>query len=341
MAFLTRARLLLILAVLCGFLFVSLLASLYLGPVQLGIDFSEIGSQFWNLLRRQELSQEGVIVFRIRLPRALLAVLVGGGLGLAGASFQALLRNPLADPYILGVSGGSAFTAVLGMIFSFYLGFAVVPLFAFLGALLAIFLVLSVARIGGRMPVLTLLLAGVVVNAFFSALVMLVLSIAPSHHLPSAIFWMMGGLSPKNYWVIGLVGLYYLPGIFILLGMAREFNLFSLGEESAEQLGVNVEKSKLVAFIFASLVTAVGVSVSGLIGFLGLIVPHIIRLIFGPDHRLLLPASFIFGAIFLIWCDFLARMMIAPAELPVGVITALLGGPFFIWLLHKTKEILR
>jgi iron complex transport system permease protein len=277
-------------------------------------------------------------LFRVRLPRALLAVLVGGGLALAGASFQALIRNPLADPYILGVSGGSAFAAIIGMIISATLSFAPVPVFAFAGALAAIFLVLAVARTRGKLPVIPLLLAGVVVNAFFSALVMFLLTIASSRHLPSAIYWMMGQLSSKSYSTIGLVALYYLPGVAILLGLSRDFNLFSLGEESAEQLGVNIERSKLLAFIAASLITAVAVSVSGLIGFVGLMVPHIIRLIFGPDHRLLLPASFIFGGIFLALCDLVARVIIAPAELPVGVITAILGGPFFIWLLRKSKE---
>jgi iron complex transport system permease protein len=216
--------------------------------------------------------------------------------------------------------------------------FAPVPLFAFGGALVAVFLVLAVARTGGRLPVMTLLLAGVVVNAFFSALVMFVLSLASGKHLPSAIYWMMGQLSPKPYSTIGMVALYYLPGMLVLFGLARDFNLFSLGEESARQLGVNVERSKLMVFLAASLITAAAVSVSGLIGFVGLIAPHVIRLIFGPDHRLLLPASFLLGALFMVLCDLIARVVIAPAELSVGVITAILGGPFFIWLLHKSRE---
>jgi len=149
---------------------------------------------------------------------------------------------------------------------------------------------------------------------------------------------MMGNLSEKSYSTLAFVALYYAPAIAILLSRARDFNLLSLGEESAEQLGVKVEHSKLWTFLSASLITAVAVSVSGLIGFVGLMVPHILRLIFGPDHRLLLPASFLFGASFLVLCDLLARVIIAPAELPVGVITAVLGGPFFIWLLHSSRE---
>ena len=173
---------------------------------------------------------------------------------------------------------------------------------------------------------ITLLLAGVVVNAFFSALVMFILSVTSISHLPSAIFWMMGDLSAKNYSTLAAVSLYYLPGIALLLGLSRDFNLMALGEESAEQLGVNIERTKLLTFISASLITAVAVSVSGLIGFVGLMVPHIIRLIFGPDHRLLISASFLFGATFLVLCDLIARTVISPAELPVGVITAILGG---------------
>ena len=316
----------------------SVLLTLFFGPAQINLKLPEVFSQFSALLRSQELSKDGTILFRIRLPRALLAVLVGGGLALAGASFQALLRNPLADPYILGVSGGSALTAIIGMIIAASSSFVTVPVFAFGGALAAIFLVLAVARTGGKLPVITLLLAGVVVNSFFSALVMFVLSVASTQHLPSAIYWMMGQISSKNYSTVGMVAVYFVPGIVVLLSLSRDFNLFSLGEESAQQLGVNTERSKLIAFIAASLLTAVAVSVSGLIGFVGLMVPHIIRLVFGPDHRLLLPASFLFGGIFLVLCDLISRTLIAPAELPVGVITAVLGGPFFIWLLRQSRE---
>jgi len=335
---LSRSRLFSILGLLFMLLVLAVLLALFFGNVQINLGFYELADQFLALVKSEQMSRDGMILFRVRLPRALLAVLVGGGLSLAGASFQALIRNPLADPYILGVSGGSAFAAIIGMIIASAFSFAPVPIFAFLGALASIFLVLAVARTRGKLPVITLLLAGVVVNAFFGALVMFLLSIASSSHLPSAIYWMMGQVSSKNYSTIGLVALYYAPGIAVLLGLARDFNLISLGEESAEQLGVNIERSKLLAFIAASLLTAVAVSVSGLIGFVGLMVPHIIRLTFGPDHRLLLPASFLCGGIFLALCDLLARLLIAPAELPVGVITAILGGPFFIWLLRKSRE---
>ncbi len=338
MNILNRAKLFYILAFLTLVLAASIMLSLRFGPAEVNLSLPQLKLQFLALLRSEPLSQSGTILFRIRLPRALLAALVGGGLAMAGASFQALLRNPLADPYILGISGGSAFFAVLGMVFAASLGFIPVPIFAFIGAVISIFLVLAVARTSGRLPVITLLLAGVVVNAFFSALVMFLISVSSSRHLPSAIFWMMGGISAKSYPTLASVALYYLPGIVILLALTREFNLFALGEESAQQLGVKVERSKLLTFLAASLLTAVAVSVSGLIGFVGLMVPHLIRLIFGPDHRLLLPASFLFGAVFLVLCDLLARIIIAPAELPVGVITAILGGPFFIWLLHRSRE---
>ncbi len=338
MTALTRAKLFSILAFLFLLLVFAIVLSLWFGPAEVSLSLPELKRQFFALLSSEPLSKNGAILFRIRLPRALLAGLVGGGLAMAGASFQALLRNPLADPYILGVSGGSAFFAILGMIFLTSLGFATIPIFAFFGAILAILLVLAVARTRGRLPVITLLLAGVVVNAFFSALVMFILSVTSISHLPSAIFWMMGDLSAKNYSTLAAVSLYYLPGIALLLGLSRDFNLMALGEESAEQLGVNIERTKLLTFISASLITAVAVSVSGLIGFVGLMVPHIIRLIFGPDHRLLISASFLFGATFLVLCDLIARTVISPAELPVGVITAILGGPFFIWLLRQSRE---
>jgi len=335
---LTRAKLFAILALFAAGLLATILLALLFGAVRVDTSLSSLARQFSALLCSEPLSKDGAILLRVRLPRALLAALVGGGLALAGASFQALIRNPLADPYILGVSGGAAFAAIIGMIIAASYSFAPVPVFAFAGALAAIFLVLAVARTRGRLPVITLLLAGVVVNAFFSALVMFLLSVASSRHLPSAIYWMMGQISSKNYSTIGMVAVYYFPAVLALFGLSRDFNLFALGEEPAQQLGVNVERSKLLAFVAASLITAVAVSVSGLIGFVGLMVPHIIRLIFGPDHRLLLPASFLFGAAFLTICDLAARMVIAPAELPVGVITAILGGPFFIWLLGRRRE---
>jgi len=338
MALVTRSRLFSILGLFLLALIFSILFALFFGPARINFNFFEMTRQFIALLRSEPLSGDGAIVFRVRLPRALLAVLVGGGLALAGASFQALLRNPLADPYILGVSGGSAFAAIIGMIFSSSFSFGAVPIFAFLGALAAIFLAIAAARTSGKLPVITLLLAGVVVNAFFAALVMFLLSVSSSRHLPSAIYWMMGQISSRSYSAIGLTALYYLPALLVLLALGRDFNLFALGEEPAGQLGVNVERSKLLVSIFASLLTAVAVSVSGLIGFVGLMVPHIIRMAFGPDHRLLLPASFLFGGIFLLLCDLVARVIIAPAELPVGVITAILGGPFFIWLLHRSRE---
>ena len=321
-----------------GLALISLLIFIWLGPVPVKFSFSDFFAQLEAMLGRKELSEPGIIWLKIRLPRALAGLLVGGGLALAGACFQAILRNPLADPYLLGVSGGSALGAILGMlIFSGRWGFALVPVFAFAGAIVAIFLVIAVARTQGKLPVLTLLLAGVVVNAFFSALVMLILSLSPHRHLPEAVFWMMGKLSSADYLQIGLLLIYYLPGMGFLLSLWRDFNLFALGDEPAQQLGVEVERTKLLAFIFASLLTASAVSISGLIGFVGLMVPHFLRIIFGPDHRFLLPASFLLGGSFLIFCDLGARTIIAPAELPVGVITAILGGPFFIWLLSRAR----
>jgi len=311
---------------------------LVFGPVRLGFNPAEFSRQFLRFISGQSLSDAGTIWFRVRFPRALAGLLVGGGLALAGACFQGLLRNPLADPYLLGVSGGSAFGAVLGMVIFKQKIPGLIPLLAFIGALISVGLTLAVARIRGKLPAITLLLAGVVVNAFFSALVMLILSIFPQRHLPDAFFWMLGRLGSQSYAQLGAVLIYFVPAMIVLFSFWRDFNIFALGDEHAQQLGIEVERTKIWVFILASLLTASVVSISGLIGFVGLMVPHIIRLIFGPDHRFLLPFSFFAGGVFLIICDLLARCIIAPSELPVGVLTAILGGPFFIWLLWQVKQ---
>ncbi len=278
------------------------------------------------------------IVVRLRLPRVLLAVLVGGGLSIAGATFQALLRNPLAEPYILGISGGASVGAVLVLALGLAAeGSWVLPLAAFAGALLAIALVFRVATATGRaMDVRVLLLAGVVVAAFFSACVAFVLSVSPARTVQSAVLWIMGSLAGADWASVVLTAAYTLPAALLLLTMGRPLDLMAIGEETAHYLGADVEGVKRLALAVAALITASGVAVVGVIGFVGLVVPHAIRLVAGSDHRTLLPLSFIAGAAFLTLADLLARLALAPSEIPIGVITAFVGVPFFLVLLRRS-----
>jgi len=281
-------------------------------------------------------SEEELILFSVRLPRILFAGIVGATLSLGGVIFQALLRNPLADPYILGISGGSALGAIIGIVMgagSFYAG---VPLLAFIGALVTVLLVFLVA--GGARGALqdnSLLLSGVVVNAFFSAAILFFLSIVNSMELHSITFWLMGDLSRTSGRELYLAAVCLIIGFILLYTQARRLNLMVQGEETAEHLGVDVERTKYFLLIITSLMIAVAVSMAGIIGFVGIMVPHFMRLVFGSDHRLLLPVSALFGASFLMVADTIARVVLAPAELPVGVITALCGAPYFIFLLKR------
>ncbi len=280
---------------------------------------------------------EVAIVLSIRLPRILLAGLVGAALSVAGVVFQCLLRNPLAEPYILGISSGSAVGAILAIMAGIVASSWGIPLASFGGALLTILLVYRIARVGRRMETTTLLLVGVIVGFFFAAIVMFLLSISPIHGLQKALFWLMGDLSTANYLKIIIILPYVLGGIIFIYAWARSLNIISMGEEAALQLGIEVEKAKLILFVAASLITGAAVAVSGVIGFVGLIIPHIVRLLAGPDHRLLLPASALVGGSFLIIADTLARTVIIPSELPVGVVTAFFGAPFFIYLLRRKR----
>lgn len=281
------------------------------------------------------------ILFLIRIPRILLAAITGAALAVAGAAFQAILRNDLAAPITLGVSGGAALGAVIairsGLAISF-MGFSTVPLAAFIGALGAISLVFGFVRIrNGELQTSYLLLAGVTVNLFFASLVMLVQYLSDITQSFQIVRWLMGGLDITDYKTVLSICPLVFTGIAILLYMARDLNLISTGMESALSRGVDVSRVQLTGLIAASLCTGAVVAVSGPIGFVGLVVPHIVRLLLGPDHRLVLPASVFLGASFLIICDTFARTIIAPTEIPVGVITAMLGGPFFFWLLKRHR----
>ena len=278
---------------------------------------------------------EATILLFIRLPRVLFAGVVGASLAASGAIFQSLLRNPLADPYILGISGGAAVGAIIGIL----VGAGAVPFgipgLAFLGSLATIVLVFGVSGRRTDIQSNTLLLTGVIINAFFSAIILFLVSTSSDAQLHSVLFWLMGDLSFAEGSEVLLTGLFLAAGFLIMAVHARDPNLIVTGEETAMQLGVDVERTKKILFVTASMVTAVAVSVSGTIGFVGLIIPHILRLILGPDHRLLLPASILFGGTFLVAADAIARTVMAPVELPVGVVTALCGAPYFLYLLRR------
>lgn len=282
------------------------------------------------------------IFFLARLPRVLLAALTGAALSVAGVVFQALLRNDLAAPFTLGVSSGAALGAVIAIrlgLSKVFPGVPAVPLAAFTGALGAIVLVFSLVRTRrrGEFPTSVLLLAGVTVNFFFAAMVMLVHYLSDITQSFQIVRWLMGGLDIMDYeTLVSIFPLVFL-GVAVLAYIARDLNVISTGVESALSRGVNVAGVQRTGFIAASLITGGVVSVSGPITFVGLIVPHIVRLLVGPDHRLLIPASMFFGASFLIACDTLGRTAIAPTEIPVGVLTAILGGPFFVWLLKRKR----
>lgn len=317
--------------VLCLFLILSIFISLLLGTADVTLD------QLWGLIIGDPNVKETVrlIVLKIRLPRILLAGLVGFSLSLGGVVFQALLRNPLADPFILGVSSGSAFGAVLGIMFGLGFSFGI-PLMSYAGALLTIFLVLEIGKKKMGMESSTIILAGVIINAFFTAIIMLFVTTAVDDRLHTMLFWLYGDLSQSNYNQSIIVFPIVLLAFGVLYGLSRHLNLITAGEETALQLGVDVKKAKLTCFLVVSLVVGLVVAFSGLIGFVGLVVPHLGRMVLGSDHRLLMPVSALGGAIFLIAADTLARTVVSPSELPVGVITAFIGAPFFIYLL-KTR----
>jgi iron complex transport system permease protein len=281
-----------------------------------------------------------VIVRQIRLPRAALAGLVGAALALAGLGFQAISRNPLADPSVLGVSSGASFGVVVAMLLGLVGSSghpALVTLFAFGGAVLAALTVYAAARLDGRLPITTLLLSGVIIGLFFNSCVMLVTVMLASNELQAVVFWLMGNLAPVGVSTLSILGLTLAAGAFTLARQALRLNILALGEEQALQLGVEAERVKRIVFVVASLITGAAVAAAGSIGFVGLIVPHAARLMLGPDNRTLVPATGLLGAAFLVLADLVARTVAAPAEVPVGVITAFCGAPLFVYLLRTRR----
>jgi iron complex transport system permease protein len=277
------------------------------------------------------------IVFNLRLPRVLLGFAVGGALSLSGVMLQGLFRNPLVEPYTLGISGGAALGVSLNIVFRLYcrIGVATLPLSGFAGALLVILLLYSLSMRRGILEMQGLLLSGVMISFISSSLIMLIMAVSKAEDLHGIVFWIMGSLGESDWTFVKLMGVASIMGLLLSYYFAMDLNAFSLGEEEALHLGVNVESSKRLLFVLASLLTGLCVSSSGIIGFVGLVVPHFTRMFVGEDHRILLVASFLCGAGFLVLCDTLARIVIAPLELPVGVITGILGGVLFVYALAK------
>jgi iron complex transport system permease protein len=304
----------------------------------LGTEDVSLKAVFKDLGNVEATSPDHLIFMRVRLPRVILAAIVGAALACAGVIFQALLRNPLADPYILGISSGAGLGTIIAVIsgFSWTLwGRSPVAVFAFIGAMTTVWLVWMIGKLTGKNHVTGLLLAGVVISAFFSAMIMFLTSISRSKQVYATIFWLMGNIAEEDYLVLWVSSGCVLTGIIALFYISPQLNVISFGQNDARAMGINIGRIQTIAFAIAAAITAVAVSLSGLIGFIGLIVPHAIRLVFGPDHRQLLPLSAIFGAIFLVIADTVARIVVAPAQLPVGVVTAMIGGPFFLVLLIK------
>ena len=327
-AHLTGRRLVAALAVLAAMLVLALVAATLIGPAPASLSAA--------LAPGGEATPDYAIIFRARLPRVLLAAVVGGSLAAAGAALQALLLNPIAEPHLLGISAGAAVAGVIAIIAGADAASPMVPLAAFLGALGMITLVYLGARAAGRASPHAILLVGVVCNALAAAAIMLANAIVSYTQAQGILFWIMGSLSTQGYQLVAVAAAYAFVGVAWIVRHAQDLNLLALGEESALELGVEVERTRRSVFIAASLLVGAAVAVSGMIGFVGLIVPHLLRLALGTDHRLLVPASFLGGATFLVAADTVARTALAPAELPVGVVTALLGGPFFIWLLRRS-----
>ncbi|HEX3160105.1 MAG TPA: iron ABC transporter permease [Gemmatimonadaceae bacterium] len=316
-------------------LLVVLLLVTFLLAVRLGAVRLEVGQVLDAVLGRGDPTTVA-IVRGLRLPRAVQTALVGAALAISGATFQALLRNALADPYVLGVSSGAAVGAVAAVGFGLAVSPWTVPAAAFVGAVVAMFVVFRIAAgAGPALDTRTLLLAGVVASAFFNAVILLALTFADAEAFRSAIFWMMGSTAGASWPRVLALLVYLVPGLLVLLALARPLNLMAVGERTAAYLGTRVARTRLLAYATASLVTAAAVAVSGAIGFVGLVIPHVVRLLWGSDNRFLLPASALLGASFLMLADAIARTVAAPAELPLGVVTAFVGVPFFAWLLRR------
>jgi iron complex transport system permease protein len=334
-----RARFILILLALSGTLAFALVLSIGMGATRIGV--REVLDALLNWHRSG--SPHSVILFDIRLPRMLASVLVGAALSVAGLLFQGLFRNPLADPYVIGSSGGAALGAGIGLFllprFSF-LGFGATAAMGFAGSVATIVLVYWLARVGGRVPVVTLLLAGFAVSTMLSYSTYFLVVLDDNFGLRTRVLasWLTGVITVPRWSQLGITAAMIACGLLFCFPLARRLNTLALGDDYARQVGVQVERTHLAIILTASLITAAAVSLGGVISFVGLIVPHMTRLVMGPDHVRLLPVTAIAGSLFLVLADTLARTVLAPSEIPVGLLTAFIGGPFFLYLLRRNRR---
>ena len=315
-------------------LFLALLLSLAIGSVFLS------PQEIWQTILGRGSDISTSILWKIRLPRTILIALTGAALGGSGATYQGLFRNPLADPFLIGVASGAGLGAVIAMSIKWpytFWGLMAIPMAAFIAALLTVFIVYTLARVGQTVPTTNLILAGVAFSSFATSLTSF-LMIRSTSEVRRALGWLLGGASLGGWSAIFAVLPYIVIGLGILLLSGHSLNLLQFGDDQAQQLGLNVTRTKRILLIASSLVTAAAVAFSGIIGFIGLIVPHVIRLWFGPDYRRLLPLSVLGGAAALLVSDVIARIVIAPQEIPVGIITSLAGAPFFLWVLRRSKN---
>lgn len=332
---LTPKRLVWVCAGLLAVLFIAVVIALRMGTYPISVR-EIVETLFYGAIGRRDAipSDYWLVVFGLRLPRIALGILVGAALSTAGAGYQALLRNPLADPYVLGVSSGAALGAIVSLIVAPRVP-GIIQLAAFVGALATISIVYFLGRRGGQLDSPTLLLAGVATAFFLSAVIMFLMTRLSGRDLRGMAFWLMGDLASPP--AVNMGWLYFLLaiGVALIYGTAADLNLILTGEREARHLGVNVKRVKLVVYLAASILTGLAVSVSGAIGFVGLLVPHMARLMFGSDYRVLIPTSAIGGAILIVIADTLARTIMAPTELPVGAMTAIAGAPLFIYLVRR------
>ncbi|MCH1625281.1 FecCD family ABC transporter permease [Ferdinandcohnia quinoae] len=328
-------------------LLLSIIVSVSLGSAKIPL------SHVWGIFLHQLPFFEGghvnwvesteQIILKVRLPRVFLAILVGACLSLAGAGFQGVLRNPLADPYTLGVASGSSVGAAFIILFGFHtylFGIWTIPIVAFITGLISLMVVLRLANVHGKYKLETIILSGVVVSAFLGSIVSFMVSMS-DQVINEIVFWLMGSLALRGWSYTFVLLPYFFIGLIVLLSYGRALNLFALGERQAAHLGVNIERTRLIVLIVSTLITAAAVSIVGTIGFVGLVVPHLVRLMVGPDYRILLPLTAIFGAIYVLWADTIARTLLSPTEIPLGVVTAFLGAPFFAYLLRRNKQMTR
>ena len=316
------------------FLLLALLLSLAIGSVFIS------PKELWQVILGNGSEISASILWKIRLPRTILVALTGAALGGSGATYQGLFRNPLADPFLIGIASGAGLGAVIAMSIQWpysYWGLMAIPMAAFLAALLTVFIVYSLARVGQTIPTTNLILAGVAFSSFATSLTSF-LMIRSTSEVRRALGWLLGGATQNNWNAILAMLPYLLIGLGVLLFSGHTLNLLQFGDDQAQQLGLNVTRTKRILLIASSLTTASAVAFSGIIGFIGLIVPHLIRLWFGPDYKRLLPLSILGGATALLASDIIARVLISPQEIPVGIITALVGAPFFLWVLRRSKN---